>query len=71
MLLGLFHACEQATSSGLLDGSSQWNEPTKWDLGAVDDLNRRNQEDKTRLEVELKTYTSNMIKESIRVCRPL
>ncbi|KAI0342371.1 hypothetical protein BDW22DRAFT_1357693 [Trametopsis cervina] len=67
MLLGLFHACEQATSSGLLDGSTQWNEPTKWDLGAVDDLNRRNQEDKTRLEVELKTYTSNMIKESIRM----
>lgn len=28
----------------------------------------KNLSERTRLEVELKTYTSNMIKESIRVC---
>lgn len=33
----------------------------------VDDMNRRNQEERVKLEVELKTYSSNMIKESIRV----
>ena len=36
----------------------------KW----IDETNQRNQAEHTKLEVELKTYTSNMIKESIRVC---
>ena len=33
-----------------------------------DEWSSKNLSEKTRLEVELKTYTSNMIKESIRVC---
>ena len=37
---------------------------TKW----VDDTNTKNNAERTKLEVELKTYSSNMIKESIRVC---
>jgi len=35
----------------------------KW----IDETNQKNQADRTKLEVELKTYTSNMIKESIRM----
>lgn len=35
----------------------------KW----VDETNMRNQGERSKLEVELKTYSSNMIKESIRV----
>lgn len=38
----------------------------KW----VEETNQRNQLERIKLEVELKTYTSNMIKESIRVCVP-
>lgn len=34
----------------------------------VEKTTTRNNADKTKLEVELKTYASNMIKESIRVC---
>ena len=33
-----------------------------------DEWSSKNLSERTRLEVELKTYTSNMIKESIRVC---
>lgn len=36
---------------------------TKW----VDEVTAKNQSDRVKLEVELKTYTNNMIKESIRV----
>lgn len=36
---------------------------TKW----VDEITAKNQSEKVKLEVELKTYTNNMIKESIRV----
>ncbi|KAF9452084.1 PCI-domain-containing protein [Macrolepiota fuliginosa MF-IS2] len=36
---------------------------TKW----VDEISAKNQSDKVKLEVELKTYTNNMIKESIRM----
>lgn len=39
---------------------------TKW----VDDVTTENQADRVKLEVELKTYTNNMIKESIRVRVP-
>ena len=38
------------------------------DMKWVDETNAKNQAERTKLEVELKTYTSNMIKESIRVC---
>ena len=34
----------------------------------VETTNKKNDNEKNKLEVELKTYTSNMIKESIRVC---
>jgi len=37
---------------------------TKW----MDKIIVKNQEEQTKLEVELKTYSNNMIKESIRVC---
>ena len=33
----------------------------------VEETNAKNQAERTKLEVELKTYSSNMIKESIRV----
>lgn len=36
---------------------------TKW----ADDVLTKNQADRAKLEVELKTYSNNMIKESIRV----
>lgn len=36
---------------------------TKW----ADETIAKNQAERTKLEVELKTYTNNMIKESIRV----
>lgn len=37
---------------------------TKW----VDEVVGKNQAERVKLEVELKTYSNNMIKESIRVC---
>lgn len=37
---------------------------TKW----ADEMMAKNQAERVKLEVELKTYTNNMIKESIRVC---
>jgi len=37
---------------------------TKW----LDQIIAKNQAERTKLEVELKTYSNNMIKESIRVC---
>ena len=37
----------------------------KW----MEDMNTKNQAERTKLEVELKNYSQNMIKESIRVCR--
>lgn len=36
---------------------------TKW----IDEVSAKNQSERVKLEVELKTYTNNMIKESIRV----
>lgn len=44
-----------------------WSDLSTLDQAFVEELSRRNMEDKVKLEVELKTYTSNMIKESIRV----
>lgn len=38
---------------------------TKW----ADEVIMKTTAERTKLEVELKTYTNNMIKESIRVCR--
>ena len=43
------------------------------DQAWYEEWSSKNLSERTRLEVELKTYTSNMIKESIRVCchRPI
>jgi hypothetical protein len=46
--------------------------PRQTDIGKIDgrwidEANAKNQAERTKLEVELKTYTNNMIKESIRV----
>ena len=38
------------------------------DVKWADETMAKNQADRVKLEVELKTYTNNMIKESIRVC---
>ena len=38
------------------------------DVKWADETLAKNQADRAKLEVELKTYTNNMIKESIRVC---
>jgi len=38
------------------------------DQAWYDEWSSKNLAERSRLEVELKTYTSNMIKESIRVC---
>ena len=45
------------------DGSSIATIDQKW----IEETNAKNQGERTKLEVELKTYSSNMIKESIRV----
>jgi COP9 signalosome complex subunit 1 len=37
------------------------------DVGWVEEVTNTNQADKSKLEVELRNYSSNMIKESIRV----
>lgn len=57
-------------SKAVKDGSYELPNPSviaqldpKW----VDDVTAKNQSEKVKLEVELKTYTNNMIKESIRV----
>ena len=39
------------------------------DIKWIEDTNAKNAAERTKLEVELKTYSSNMIKESIRVRR--
>ena len=37
------------------------------DTAWIDEVTKKNVAERTKLEVELKTYTNNMIKESIRV----
>jgi len=57
-------------SKAVKDGAYELPNPSmiaqldpKW----VDEVTARNQSEKVKLEVELKTYTNNMIRESIRV----
>lgn len=38
------------------------------DRAWIDKISQKNQADKDKLETELKMYTGNMIKESVRVC---
>jgi COP9 signalosome complex subunit 1 len=47
---------------------SSITEPLSPDSAWADEVTAKNMAEKNRLEVELKQYTSNMIKESIRVC---
>ena len=54
-----FHADNTLPSAGDLPQLDP-----KW----AEDVISRNQAERSKLEVELKTYSSNMIKESIRVC---
>ncbi|KAI0088210.1 G protein pathway suppressor 1 [Irpex rosettiformis] len=63
----LLHAYEQAVASGVQENMPSFVELSKVDQTWIDELNRRNSEDRVKLEVELKTYSSNMIKESIRM----
>ncbi|THH00269.1 hypothetical protein EW026_g2236 [Hermanssonia centrifuga] len=64
----LLYAYEQAVAvAGTGNPLPAWNELTPFDQSWVDETNRKNSEEKIKLEVELKTYTSNMIKESIRM----
>ena len=44
------------------------NDVVAYDQQWVDATSSRNGAERTKLEVELKTYTSNSIRESIRVC---
>lgn len=62
----LLHAYEQvpSTSEASLPNPMELAElDTKW----ADEVLAKNQADRVKLEVELKTYSNNMIKESIRV----
>ena len=62
----LLAAYEQMTiaSSGDLPPLAEVHTP---DQEWIDQVTQRNQAQRIKLETELKTYTSNMIKESIRV----
>ena len=62
----IFPAYERAHADApdeIPEGSAVATMDQKW----VDETNMRNQGERSKLEVELKTYSSNMIKESIRV----
>ena len=63
----LQYAYEAAVASGVQEDMPPFAELANVDQAWVDELVRRNTEDRVKLEVELKTYSSNMIKESIRV----
>jgi len=54
----------------VINSGAQLPRPTaigKIDGRWIDEVGAKNQAERTKLEVELKTYTNNMIKESIRV----
>ncbi|EIN14655.1 hypothetical protein PUNSTDRAFT_56670 [Punctularia strigosozonata HHB-11173 SS5] len=44
-----------------------WQELAPLDTRWIEETNQKNQAERTKLEVELKTYSNNMIKESIRM----
>ena len=52
-----YNGLDIAQQDGTLLGDTTW----------IDEMELKNAKDKNKLEAELKTYTSNMIKESIRV----
>ncbi|TBU25696.1 PCI-domain-containing protein [Dichomitus squalens] len=62
----IFQAYDRAHADApdeIPEGSSIATVDHKW----LEETNAKNQAERTKLEVELKTYTSNMIKESIRM----
>jgi COP9 signalosome complex subunit 1 len=64
----LMTAYDQAcTAAPPEDPLPPFSEVVEMDQAWIEETNRKNMEDRAKLEVELKTYTSNMIKESIRV----
>lgn len=65
----LLNAYEQASASGAT-GLPDPLEIARLDTRWTEDVMARNMADKNKLEVELKSYTNNMIKESIRVRIP-
>lgn len=72
----IIFAYEATSQSAQASGATlpQWQEIAPLDQKWVDETNSRNQAERSKLEVELKTYSNNMIKESIRVrgfCCPI
>ncbi|KAH9474510.1 COP9 signalosome complex subunit 1 [Psilocybe cubensis] len=68
----LLQAYEQTANAAASDGGLDISLPNTMDLAEldtkwVDDVTAENQADRVKLEVELKTYSNNMIKESIRM----
>lgn len=63
----LLGAYEQLTNNADLNLPNMM-ELAELDVKWADETSMKNQADRAKLEVELKTYTNNMIKESIRVC---
>ena len=63
----LLGAYEQLTNNTDLDLPNMM-ELAELDVKWADETFAKNQADRVKLEVELKTYSNNMIKESIRVC---
>ena len=63
-LLGAYEQLTDNNDLNLLTIMELAELDVKW----ADETLTKNQADRAKLEVELKTYTNNMIKESIRVC---
>lgn len=63
-LLGAYEQLTENNDLNLLTIMELAELDVKW----ADETLAKNQADRAKLEVELKTYTNNMIKESIRVC---
>jgi COP9 signalosome complex subunit 1 len=63
-LLGAYEQLANNTDLNLPNMMELAELDVKW----ADETLAKNQADRVKLEVELKTYTNNMIKESIRVC---
>jgi COP9 signalosome complex subunit 1 len=57
----------ESTSASVNGQLPPWQELVPLDVKWQEETNQKNQAERTKLEVELKTYTNNMIKESIRV----
>lgn len=57
----------QATSASLGQDIRPLQEVVAIDTKWAEEISARNEQERTKLEVELRTYTNNMIKESVRV----